>query len=487
MKHITIIGGGLGGLTAGALLAKKGYRITLLEQHTIVGGCASTFYRKGGFTCEVGLHKMDGVYNNPTIARIFHTLGIYDAVQFVKSKDFFTVTTARGTYTLPYGIQEATHYLITHFPHESKGITAYFRLIDHIGKEIDKMQNLTWYHYLLFPFLFWHTLYYRKSSVTEVLDRLIKDETLKLILNANVQYYNDHPDTLSFILHAKAQSSFFHGGGWFIKGGSSRLSNHLATIITSEGGQVLTTAMVTACTPTQVTFTHKKHTQTLETDLIVSNLSPEDTYALFNHPYREKRAISNGLCTLYLGFSQNLKTVYGSRPYTNFFFDSVDTLHRYKTLLKKDISQRGFGFTDYAQIDAGLTKEAHKSFAVACTTDYIEAWEELDEEAYRQKKATLISTTIERLEKHYPGIGALVEYAEVATAKTQKRYLKTPQGTAYGYKPTPQTFFHIPRSHSREIENLYFVGQWVIAGGFSPALLSGELCAMEIAARSQSS
>jgi len=55
-KTITIIGGGLGGLTSGALLAKDGHKVTLLEQHNIVGGCATTFKRKGGFTCEVGLH-----------------------------------------------------------------------------------------------------------------------------------------------------------------------------------------------------------------------------------------------------------------------------------------------------------------------------------------------------------------------------------------------------------------------------------------------
>ena len=38
MERIAIIGGGLGGLTAGALLAKQGYRITLVEQHNKVGG-----------------------------------------------------------------------------------------------------------------------------------------------------------------------------------------------------------------------------------------------------------------------------------------------------------------------------------------------------------------------------------------------------------------------------------------------------------------
>jgi len=43
MKTIVVIGGGLGGLTAAALLAQDGYKVTLLEQHTIVGGCATTF------------------------------------------------------------------------------------------------------------------------------------------------------------------------------------------------------------------------------------------------------------------------------------------------------------------------------------------------------------------------------------------------------------------------------------------------------------
>ncbi len=45
--HIIIIGAGIGGLTAGALLAKAGYRVTVLEAHTYPGGCAGTFYHKG--------------------------------------------------------------------------------------------------------------------------------------------------------------------------------------------------------------------------------------------------------------------------------------------------------------------------------------------------------------------------------------------------------------------------------------------------------
>jgi phytoene dehydrogenase-like protein len=42
-----IIGSGLAGLAAGAKLSKEGKRVLLIEQHNIVGGCATQFKRKG--------------------------------------------------------------------------------------------------------------------------------------------------------------------------------------------------------------------------------------------------------------------------------------------------------------------------------------------------------------------------------------------------------------------------------------------------------
>ncbi len=58
---IIIIGGGLGGLTAGAKLARSGKKVFLVEQHYLPGGCATVFKRKD-YTMEVGLHEMDGLH-----------------------------------------------------------------------------------------------------------------------------------------------------------------------------------------------------------------------------------------------------------------------------------------------------------------------------------------------------------------------------------------------------------------------------------------
>lgn len=45
-RNIVIIGAGIGGLTAAALLAQAGHAVTVLEGQTYPGGCAGTFYHK---------------------------------------------------------------------------------------------------------------------------------------------------------------------------------------------------------------------------------------------------------------------------------------------------------------------------------------------------------------------------------------------------------------------------------------------------------
>ncbi len=77
-----IIGGGLGGLIAGATLSKTGQKVLLLEQHYIPGGCATSFKRKD-FVMEVGLHELDGLHDLDTKVEIFNYLDVFKHVEFL--------------------------------------------------------------------------------------------------------------------------------------------------------------------------------------------------------------------------------------------------------------------------------------------------------------------------------------------------------------------------------------------------------------------
>ena len=210
-------------------------------------------------------------------------------------------------------------------------------------------------------------------------------------------------------------------------------------------------------------------------DIVVSNISPAQTCALANLPYQETKQTANSLLSVYLGFSKNLKSVYGKQAYSRFFFPGVKTIDDYKALLERDITERGFVFVDYSQIDAGLCSP-DKSVASICTTDFIAPYLEMTEDEYKQKKQDIIDAFLKVLEEHYPGIGDLVEYSEAGTPRTMQRYLRTPEGTAYGFAPSAEQFFRKPQVKSPLLNNLYFTGAWVIGGGFSPAISSGNMC-----------
>jgi len=59
-KKIVVIGAGMGGLTAAALLAQQGYQVQVFDQAIVPGGCASTFKRRG-FIFDVGATQVAGL------------------------------------------------------------------------------------------------------------------------------------------------------------------------------------------------------------------------------------------------------------------------------------------------------------------------------------------------------------------------------------------------------------------------------------------
>ncbi|WP_427160752.1 C-3',4' desaturase CrtD [Aliinostoc sp. HNIBRCY26] len=73
--RVVVIGAGIGGLTAAALLARRGYSVLILDQAIVPGGCASTFKRQG-FTFDVGATQVAGLEPGGIHHRIFSELEI---------------------------------------------------------------------------------------------------------------------------------------------------------------------------------------------------------------------------------------------------------------------------------------------------------------------------------------------------------------------------------------------------------------------------
>ena len=70
-----VVGGGIAGLTAAALLARDGVKVTLLEAHHQTGGCAGTFRRRG-WVFDVGATQVAGLEPGGSHARLLQHLNV---------------------------------------------------------------------------------------------------------------------------------------------------------------------------------------------------------------------------------------------------------------------------------------------------------------------------------------------------------------------------------------------------------------------------
>ena len=72
-SSVIVVGGGIAGLTAAALLARDGVKVTLLEAHQQPGGCAGTF-RRGPWVFDVGATQVAGLEPGGSHARLLKHL-----------------------------------------------------------------------------------------------------------------------------------------------------------------------------------------------------------------------------------------------------------------------------------------------------------------------------------------------------------------------------------------------------------------------------
>ncbi|MCF6242583.1 MAG: NAD(P)/FAD-dependent oxidoreductase [Bacteroidales bacterium] len=496
-----IIGAGLGGLTAAAKLAKSGKKILLVEQHSVPGGCATTFKRKD-FTIEVGLHELDGFGDNDLKSSIFNEFNIFENVEFIQLPEFYRTVWKNTEFVFPEGAEQAKTKLIKEFPHEEKGIIRYFNFITGLGTEIGILPRGKWAKIIkgaLFPLFYPKLVKSTQITVGAFIDKIIKDERLKLILLSNLSYYDDDPYKLGLFYFAAGQASYYTSGSYFIKGGSQKLSDYLMKFIIDNGGEVKLRSKVKKIVTKNgkaagVEYMHKINKKAEAThklayaDIVIANtaipnltngLLPEKEAEILNNQIKDLKG-GPSILTLYLGFKSKLSQI-GNKHYSTFVIDdSVKSINDMNENEHADFNKRSYVFVDYGIIDSELAPEG-KSVGVVCTMDYYDDWTNLDKEAYKEKKETVKTTLINRLEKLLPGIKEQIEYSELATAKTIERYTLNPKGSPYGYA---QTLNQTARNRIKQksiIPGLYYASAWTSpGGGFTGAIYAGYLSALSV-------
>lgn len=498
---IIIIGAGLAGLTAGATLAKAGKKVLVLEQHNIVGGCATVFKRKN-VKFDVGLHEIEMPEKKLSVKYpIFKRLGIWDRINVIPLPELWKIKSEKYEIVIPEGQDNIIKVLEKEFPDEKKGIRKYFKSINKVLKASKRTPyDMNFLEFLLYPITAFPTHLYDKikqHTTGEMLDSMIKSDKLKRILDINLGYYHDNPYEFSWFYHSYAQSAYYNTSA-YIKGGGQSLSDALADVILENNGEIKVNCdvgkiLVDNNKAIGVEYYDKKSKENIQVlaDKVISNSAPYNVYNQLLPKGFEDKKISNlknsvSCCSLYIIFKKKFSKVYKGGTYSTMITSdemmNAPFKDKAKSVKSIPIENRNISFIDYSIVDSGLTEEGDdRSFGVATFSSYLDEWDHLSTEEYKEKKKLITENILNRLDKHFPNIKDNIEYCEFSTPKTIKRYIKTPEGTAYGFKQNDYLNGGRVGFSSPTVKNLYFCGAWGFpGGGFTAVISNGYMLARHI-------
>ncbi|MGF1458701.1 MAG: phytoene desaturase family protein [Leptolyngbyaceae cyanobacterium] len=109
---IVVIGSGIGGLSCAALLARYGFQVTVCESHTIPGGAAHGFERKG-FTFDSGPSLYSGLSYRPSANPLRQVLDAIGEDAEWKTYDTWGCCLPEGTFDTQVGADQFCDVLMT--------------------------------------------------------------------------------------------------------------------------------------------------------------------------------------------------------------------------------------------------------------------------------------------------------------------------------------------------------------------------------------
>lgn len=502
---VVVIGAGLGGLTAGALLARSGRKVLVIERSNSVGGAASS-YKAGDLFVEGSLHETsDPHHPGDPKHSVLTRAGVIDAVKWIPAGALYE---ARGgpldrPFVMPDNFDAARRALTERFPEARDGIRQLLGEMERIaaaagtlsrGREALKNpgEMLGALLKLLPAVRDW------RLSLSQKLDRVFGgNEAVKCALAANLSYYHDDPTTLWWVFFAMAQGSYLQSGGRFVQGGSQRLSSALARAIKVAGGEVLVRRVVSriALDPQgragAVTHTARDGSdpQTVEGVRIVSNAAPAALAPLLPASAAARltenaagRSASISLFALTLGLSKPPRE-FGINGYsTQLLPPEMKRLSDYAQGAALMANEPGgrmppMSIVDYAAIDSGVPAPPYVLSILG--PDRLSNWDSSDMEAYREKRGRWQEAIVRYLDSFYSGLAAGVVASSFNTALSVRQYLNAPDGSVYGFAPTPPaSLWRTPvRSPRTAVPGLYLASAYAGFGGYSGVVQSAGACA----------
>ncbi|MFK0731052.1 MAG: carotenoid isomerase [Gloeotrichia echinulata GP01] len=487
---VIVIGSGIGGLVTATQLAAKGAKVLVVESYLIPGGSAGYFERQG-YRFDVGASMIFGLGHNGTTNLLTRAL---DAVNVSLET---IIDPVQIHYHLPNGLdlkvdrvyEKFLQNLTAYFPHEKQGIRSFYDQCWQVFNCLNSMELLSLEEprYLLRAF-FQHPLAclglvkYLPQNVGDVARRYIKDPDLLKFIDIECYCWSVVPADMTPMINAGMVFSDRHYGGVnYPKGGVGQIAQTLVTGLEKAGGKIQYQARVTKIITDkgQAVGVQLANGKVYLAKRIVSNATRWDTFSKLlprtkiprnENKWQQRYQKSPSFLSLHLGVEASVLPM------------GTECHHILLAEWGKMATPEGTIFVSIPTLlDPDLAPAGHHIIHTF-TPSWIDDWLRLTETEYEAKKEAAAWRIIERLEQIFPGLEAGLDYLEVGTPRTHRRFLGREDGT-YGPIPRRKLWGLLGMPFNRTaVKGLYCVGDSTFPGqGLNAVAFSGFACAHRIA------
>lgn len=491
---VIVIGSGMGGLVTATQLAAKGAKVLVLEKYLIPGGSAG-YFERNGYRFDVGASMIFGFGKQGTTNLLTRAL---DAVHV--HLDTIPDDT-QIHYHLPNGldVKVARDYskfiqeLGDRFPHERQGIRKFYDTCWQVFNCLNTIELLSLEEFRYLARVFFQNplaclglVKFLPQNAGDVARRCISDPELLKFIDMECYCWSVVPADKTPMINAGMVFSDRHYGGInYPKGGVGRIAEVLADGLTKTktGSEIRYGARVTQILPKSKTngaiAVKLANGEILTAKRVISNATRWDTFEhlLKDEPmpageksWRQRYQRSPSFLSLHLGVKA--EAIPAGTDCHHILLEDWANMEKSEGTIFVSIP---------TLLDPSLAPPGHH-IVHTFTPSWMHEWEGLGKSEYEQRKEAASNHLIDRLEKIFPGLEANLDYQEVGTPRTHRRFLGRYDGT-YGPIPNRKLMGLLGMPFNRTaIPDLYCVGDSTFPGqGLNAVAFSGFACAHLVA------